>query len=388
MSETKNGPDNYADLLWAINGTQMLALPKNKLESEILSLINEKIKNLRDSGCEGVQQKFRKFDQDNAITYLAELVVAEYFLNRGHGVTLLDSEYLPRESPDILITTQNGELFVEVTYMSSSDPAYILIDDIRKITDKYPYVINFSFATDVSLPHHERSERNQQILKLKQSVEQFDLVLQKIRVEALPFHGSTDSFSYEMIEVKNSGKGYPAILTSSCLTELNFSYKYLTFRLQIKGKKRLTFPKDKQKIPYIIALVCDERGINSGELGYLLYGSTKSESYLVSLRSIPEELKEEIKKRRWITTLKRLASQDSWSEIQKVKGEGWEELLLNTYLIPHDYCYIEEPGLYFTEPIMRQMSGVLFCRCTGICKIFPNQFSIDKMHYSPFWENL
>lgn len=387
MSKTKNGPDNYADLLWAISGTQMLALPKNKLESEILSLINEKIKNLRDSGCEGVQQKFRKFDQDNAITYLAELVVAEYFLNRGHGVTLLGSEYLPRESPDILITTQNGELFVEVAYMSSSDPASILIDDIRKITDKYPYVINFSFATDVSLPHHEWSERNQQILKLKQSVEQFDLVLQKIRVEALPFYGSTDSFSYEIIEVKNSGKGYPAILTSSCLTELNFSFAYLTLRLQKKGKKRLTFPKDKQKIPYIIALVCDEPGINSGELGYLLYGSTKSESYLVSLRPIPEDFKEDFKKRRWITTLKRLASQDSWSEIQKVKGEGWEELLLNTYLIPHDYCYIEEPGLYFTEPIMCQVSGVLFCRCTGICKIFPNPFSIDKMHYSPFWEN-
>lgn len=387
MSELKEDPDNYADLLWAINGTRTLSLPKKHREREILSLINKKIKNLKDSGCEGIQEKFKKFDQDNAMIYLAELVVAEYFSKRGHRVILLGSDYFPRKSPDILINTQNGELFVEVAYMSSSDPASILIDEIRTITEKYPYVINFSFAPDVSLPHHDWSDRIQQLVKLEQSVRQFELELQQICLGTLPYRGKTDSFSYEIIEIESSGEGYPAILTSSCSTNLDFSFAYLTLRLRKKGEKRLTFPADKQNIPYMVALVCEEPGINSGELGYLLYGSTIVQGDLISVRPIPEEVKKEFKKKKWDTILKNLSSQNSWTEIQRAKGMGWEELLSKTYLLPHDYCYVEKSGLFFTEAIMDQVSGVLFCRCSGECKLFPNPFSIDKMEYSPFWEN-
>src|SRR5208337_2379382 len=168
MVETREESNNYADLVWAINGTQTLTLPTRHVEREILSLIDKKIKSLKELGCTGFQEKFKKFDQANARIYLTELVVAEYFLKRGHRTTLLDSECFGRDpSPDLLVNTQNGELFVEVAYMSSSDPTSVLIEEIRTITEKYPYIINFSFAPDVSLPHHDWKARDQQLGKLE-----------------------------------------------------------------------------------------------------------------------------------------------------------------------------------------------------------------------------
>lgn len=388
MAEIQGNPKNFSDLLWAINGTRTLSCGDlSKREGAILSMINEKISKLRTLGCEGIQEKFRKFDQDNAIIYLAELVVAEYFLNRGHKVILLGSEFFPKASPDIFINTQNGDAYIEVLYMSSSDPASVLIDKLREITEKYPYVINFSFTTDVSLPHHNWSERAKQLKKLDSAVTQFDSDLQHIKLKTLPYHGKTNSFSYEIIEKKSSGNGYPAVLTSSCSTSLDFSHAYLTLRLIKKAEKRLSFPSDKQRIPYIVALVCDEPGISAGEFCYLLFGSTVQYDCF-PLPGVSEDVIKRQKNKKWNKILQELSSQRSWEEIQRARERGWDVLLSMTYLIPHDYCYVKEPGIFFTDDNMHQVSGVLFSRIGGNYTLFPNPFSIDKMEYSPFWRDL
>jgi hypothetical protein len=388
MVEQPNETDNFSDLLWAISGTRELNLMGlSKRDLAILSLINEKIAKLRELGCNGLEEKFKKFDQDGAISYLAELVVAESFLNDGHGATLLSSEYFPNASPDILVQTRNGDLYVEVLYMSSSDPSSVLIDRLREITERYQYVINFSFGSDVSLPHHKWNERERQLKTLEASVEQFESDLEHKTIEHLPYHGKTDSFSYDIIERKTSGHGYPAVLTSSCSINLDFSHAYLTVRLGKKAEKRLSFPSDKRKIPYIVALVCDEPGINVGELSYLLYGTTTGYDCF-SLPGVPEEKRIEIKNRKWSTILKEVSSREEWGLIQKLQGKGWEPLLSNAYLIPHDYCYVKEPGLFIRDNLMHQVSGVLFTRCLGKSQLLPNPFSIDEMNYSPFWKDL
>jgi hypothetical protein len=377
----------YSDLLWAINGTRTLPPNLTCREYAIFSFINEKINLLRCSGCQGIQDKFKKFDHDKATTYLAELIVAEYFLNRGHRVTLLGSNCFSRESPDMLVKTSDGEIFVEVAYMSSSDPISILFDNLRKITERYPYVVNFSFNNNVSMPHHDWNARNQQMNNLNPSVKQFETALEHNNFGTLPHHGETASFSYDIIERDPSGKGCPLILTSSCSTSLNFSWAYLTLRLQKKAKKRLTFPANKQKIPYLVALVCDEPGISSGELGYLLFGSTTHYDCF-SFPSIPVEVREKQKNKRWNEILTELSARSTWAEIQCARENGWEDLLARKYLLPHDYCYVDKPGLFFTDSLLSQVSGLLFCRCSGNCELFPNPFSIDKMEYQPFWENL
>ena len=359
----------------------------SKHDLEILSLIDKKITILRGQGCEGIREKFKKFDQLNSKAYLAELVVAESFLKHGHKVILLGSECFPKASPDLLIQTKDSDLFVEVALMSSSDPGTVLFDNLQKITEKYPYGVNFFFSPDVSIPHHDWKEREEQKDKLEHSTKQFASDLEKLRDTGLHHKGKTDSFSYEIVEVVKPGEGYPAILTSSCSTSLDFSNAYLLLRLRKKGEKRPAFPASKRGIPYLVALVCDEPGISSGELGYLLYGSTTHYDCF-SFPGISEEIRIKQKEKRWSEILRKLSSLDSWTEIQRAQTKGWEDLLLSTYLLPHEYCYVDKPGLFFTEDIMRQVSGVLFCRCTGSCTFFPNPFSIDEMDFSPFWENL
>jgi len=388
-AEKKTIHKKYPDLLWALNGTRELNESKeiSTQGREILSGIDNKIKILRGLGCEGFQEKFKTFDQLNSKAYLAELVIAEHFLKRGHKVILLGSEYFLKFSPDMLVRTKQGDLFVEVALMSSSDPGTVLFDNLRKITEKYPYLVNFDFSSDVSVPHHDWKEREKQKNKLERSAKQFAADLEKLHEKGLHHKGKTDSFSYEIVEVLKSGTGYPAILTSSCSTSLDFSNAYLLLRLRKKGEKRPAFPASKRGIPYVIALVCDEPGISSGELGYLLYGSPTHYDCF-SLPGIPEEARIKQKEKRWGDTLQKLSSQTSWTEIQKAQAKGWEDLLISTYLLPHEYCYVDKPGLFFTEEIMRQVSGVLFCRCSGSCTIFPNPFSIDEMEFSPFWESI
>jgi hypothetical protein len=205
MVEQPNENGNFSNLLWAINGTRELNLKGiSKRDLAILSLIDEKIAKFQVLGCNGLQEKFKKFDQEGAITYLAELVVAETFLKDGHRATLLSSEYFLKASPDILIQTGNGDLYVEVLYMSSSDPSSILIDRLREITEKYPFVINFTFGSDVSLPHHKWNERERQLKTLESSVAQFELDLKETPITSLPYCGKTESFSYEIVERKTS----------------------------------------------------------------------------------------------------------------------------------------------------------------------------------------
>jgi len=388
MGENLGEPDDFSNLLWAINGTRTLSLKGlSKRDHAILSLINEKIAKLRALGCNGLQEKFKKFDQVGAISYLAELVVAESFLIDGHRATLLSSEYFPKASPDILVQTRNGDFYVEVLYMSSSDPSSVLIDRLREITEKYPYVIKFSFGSDVSLPHHKWNERNRQLKTLESSVAQFASDLEHKKIEDLPYHGKTDSFSYDIIERNSSGKGYPAVLTSSCSIDLDFSHAYLTIRLNKKAEKRRSFPPDKQKTPYFVALVCDELGISAGELGYLLYGSTVGYDCFPR-PGVSEEVRMKLKDGKWNKILKELSSRKVWGKIQKVKEKGWDNLLSETYLLPHDYCYVDKPGLFITDELLRDVSAVLFSRCIGDYQLFPNPFSIDEMDYSPFWRDL
>jgi hypothetical protein len=226
-------------------------------------------------------------------------------------------------------------------------------------------------------------ERNNQEAALSASLATFSEDLQQLQTASLPVTRNIGAFSYEIIGIHPSGRGYPAVLTSSSMIPLDHSFSYLTLRIQKKAEKRTTFPSSEQNIPYLIAIVCDEHGIDPYEVKELLYGST-IEYGLNQDNSIYRAIRE----KNWARILRELEQQNIWPEIQRARESGWESLLNETYLIPHDYCYVKETGLYLNAIYMKSVSGVLFCNASRRVALFPNPFSSDQVIGSSFWTDL
>lgn len=387
MHEDVSGPisERYPNLHWALGSD--IPLSDLEIKNELLQIIDEKIGSVRGLGCVGILTKvregFQDFNDRTAYTLLSELEVAELFLERGHQVNLLPDNYFSGPSPDLLVTTRQGPLFVEVTHISTSDPGSLLIERIREITAQYPYLINFTFNAEISSPHHNHIDRARQEQQLAESLLQFSEHLRNISPNLIPVHGRTDVFTYEISDIHPSGRGYPCVLTSTVMISLDHSYSYLTMRLEKKAEKRARFPSTEQKTPYIIAIVCDDPGIDPYEVKELLYGSTAS--FGLS-QDTPESIR--WRERHWTRIIEELHGLASWQAIQRAQELGWGELLIDTNLIPHDYCYVKESGLFLSMDVMRWVSGVLFFNWARRNRFFANPFSIDSEEGPFFLNNL
>lgn len=387
MHEDGDGPvdDRYPNLHWA-HGDE-IPLLNLEINNELLQIIDEKVGSVRKLGCIGIQSKvqqgFQDFNDRTAYTLLSELEVAELFLERGHQVKLLPEDYFSGPSPDLHVATSLGPLFVEVTHISTSDPGSLLIERIREITAQYPYLINFTFNAEISSPHHNYIDRTRQEQQLAESLSQFSNHLRHINPDSIPVRGRTDVFTYEISEIHPSGRGYPCVLTSTVMISLDHSHSYLTMRLNKKAEKRARFPRAEQNIPYVIAIVCDDPGIDPYEVKELIYGSTAS--YGLS-QDTPEFIS--LREMNWTRIIEELHGLPSWQAIHRAQELGWGELLIDTNLIPHNYCYVKEPGLFLSMDVMRWVSGVLFFNWARRNRFFANPFSMDSEEGPSFSNNL
>ena len=372
-------PIEYPNLCWALQDNNKLRLFSDNLEhpEEEMAIIEKMINELRIRGCDGIQNKFEDLNETKIYSTVAELEIALELLIRKHQVTLLKDDHFTGKSPDILVETERGSVYFEVGYISSSDPASFLIEQLRSITAKFPYIVNFTFKPEISSPHLTHDVRKPQMKKLNDAAIQFESELKELEPGSFLITGNTDAFSYEIIGTVQEGHGYPAVLVSSCSTSLDHSHSHLTYHFTKKAQKRNNFPLSEQGIPYVLAFICDDPGVNCYEVQSLLYGDVCE---IGMLQDTP--FYRSIREKRWQGTLSKIQEDTSWSAILDAQASGWEDVLSRTYLLPHDYCYVQNYGLFFTSPIMKNVSGVLFCSASRRCEFYPNPFS-DKEINNP-----
>lgn len=367
-------PHKYPTLLWALRTDERLNILIDIFENPEVEIaqLEALVKNIKDMGCIGIQEKFDDINKSKVYPTIAELDIACQLLTRSHGVILLKDNYFPGKSPDLKVDLGGVKVYVEVQYISSSDPTAFLIEKLREITSKFRYIVNFSFKSDVSLPNLTHTLRKLQQKKLEDSADQFEKALRSILCESFPVSGETPAFSYEIIGItSNDQEGYPAVLTASCSTTLDQSYSHLTYYLNLKGQKYDSFPVQEKTHPYIIAIVCDDPGVPCYEVKSLLYGDVCE---IGLTRDAP--IYHKLRKRRWEMAVDgRKEAGNNWPEIESAADMGWAEALTKTYLIPHDYCFVEKQGLYLTCPTMKNLSGVIFCNAGRRIEFYPNPFA-------------
>jgi hypothetical protein len=267
-------PQNYPNLLWALRNNERLNILLENFENPEVEMaqLEALVKTIKELDGVGIQDKFDDLSKTKVYPIIAELEIASQLLLRGHRVILLKDNFFPGKSPDMMADLGVIKVYIEVQYISSSDPTAFLIEKLREITSKFRYIVNFSFKSDVSIPNLTHPLRKLQQKKLDDSADQFEKILGNISCESFPVSGETSAFSYEIIEIASNGQGYPAVLTASCSTTLDQSYSHLTYYLNLKGQKYDSFPSHEKNHPYIIAVVCDDPGVPCYEIKSLLYG--------------------------------------------------------------------------------------------------------------------
>jgi hypothetical protein len=364
---------DYPTLQWALRTSERLKILLDNFENPPVEMVQLEslVKTIKDLGCEGIQDKFDDLSKTKVYPTIAELEIAHQILRRGHGVTLLKDSFFPGKSPDMVIELEGIKAYIEVQYVSSSDPTEFLIKKLREITSRSPYIVNFTFRSDVSLPNLTHTIRKTQQKNLEDSADLFEKKLRIISCTSFPVSGDTPAFSYEIIGIAQNGRGYPAVLTASCSTTLDHSYSHLTYYLSLKGQKYGSFPVEEKSRPYIIAIVCDDPGVPCYEVKSLLYGDTKE----IAL-SLDSQIYHRLREQRWEkAVIERKEVKNHWPEIESAADIGWTETLMKIYLIPHDYCFVEKQGLYLTCPTMKDVSGVIFCSAGRRIEFYPNPFA-------------
>ena len=80
-----------------------------------------------------------------------------------------------------------------------------------------------------------------------------------------------------------------------------------------------------------------------------------------------------------------------WDEIQLAAENGWKEFLTEECIIPNNYTYLSNPGIFLNDLDMKNVTGVAFRAKWGNVHFYPNPFCSQEINLCgqipPFWRS-
>jgi hypothetical protein len=239
--------------------------------------------------------------------------------------------------------------------------------------------------TELSIPKINGYERQVQKELVEKSLEQFDELFQEKlsnnTFQTPSFGIDTDNLIFT-VEKTDSGMGYPRFVTSGLIeVPTDTLCDDIKRRLIEKAVKRDSFKNEHREFHYIIALDCHESSIDAIAMNVLLYGHITHLSAL----NMTGSSEEDFTKRRldhWNFVNDIIRNSASWGIIEQAKNQGWEALLIKKCLIPNDYSYMVNEGIFISEKEMKNVSGVLFRDRWNNVTFHPNPFCDTEINDS------
>lgn len=373
----------YPNLSWALTNNYRLntILSEQYIDNpHCLSYLDNLISELISYNCKGIQDKLKDAsDLNKFISTLSELQITLILAkNREIGeLKLLHDNYFLKESPDILFRNRNFTFYVEVRRIYANPYiADTILDRLQKFLKEYPFCVNVFLSTELSIPKMRGTGRIAQKDLVKESLRIFEEKFkEKIASDTLTssFVIETDYIKFT-VEKTNSGKGYPGFITSDLIeVPTDILCAYIKERLVEKAAKRDSFKNEHRKIYYIVAFDCHEPSIDAIDINKLLYGRV---GHLATLNVTGSSDEDFINNRLyyWNFLNSKIKSSTSWGVIEQAKNRGWKKLLTEKCLIPNDYSYVDEEGIFISETKMKNVSGVLFRGTRNEIAFYPNPF--------------
>jgi hypothetical protein len=328
----------------------------------------------------------KKFD-----SLISELITAKIFGQNGCEVHLLPDDYFKNASPDILCKCHNFSFYVEVTQLSDSEPTLKIIEELRKLLQDKPFVVRIEFNDLLSTPCFSGAERLEQDKILEKSMEQFKKELELLTPDSAEHEIVTDGIIFSFSH--SGGKpGIPGSFMSSYKFPEELFKKYVTYRLLEKAKKRVTFEGSERNSPYILTFVSENISIDDTDFKDLLYGVIPQ--MLIFPFEDPEIIKQATIQcdKEWAEILQDKNKHiPRWRDIKAAADSGWTDFLTVIHYIPHDYKYLAKEGLFLSEPLMKNVSGIMLIRKSSEPYFYPNPFCDEEINiaqYQDFFNSL
>lgn len=376
--------ENYPNLTWAL--TLSPKLKKMLLEEydsnrSYLSQLDELFLELKSLRCEGIQEEINDISNLSKFgSMISELQTARILAKNGNSVILLPDKYFQnKQSPDILC--QNGKIksYIEVTRLSGID--YLFNSIILPLTDFLKdnhYRIDVKLKENLSIPKVSGTERGKQEDLVKLSLKEFRNKFKISNLSEFPIVIDTTDITFK-IHKTISGNGYLGMVTSEVITVPSQTLReYVKERLIEKAIKRNDFEDIHRTYPYILAFDCDEWSIDASDIEWLLYGK-------ITVIESPTNKWEEKEWNKIISDKEK--NIPKWNEINAANKKGWGDLLIKKCLIPNNYSYLSEEGIFLSEQFMKNVSGVLFRKHNNI-SFYPNPFCSAEINYPDIQQRL
>lgn len=379
--------ENYSNLSWALDlnpNLKRMFIEEHGSNTDYLSDLDSLIVDLISFECNNIQEEIKDVSDLNKLSsIISELEIARLVGNNGNNITLLPDDYFQGRSPDILCENEMINSYIEVERFNETP--YIsdkIVDYLRSLLSDYPYRIDVGLKNELSIPKANREERIKQNILVDSCIEKFDSAFKNGVFYEFPFEIDTNHMIFKIYET-DYGDGYPGIIDSKCIKiPTNDLCDYVKDRLIRKAKKRDDFESHHRTYPYILAFDCKQPFMDDDDIDNLLYGIDHSIP-IIPLESSPAEKGKQIiwRDSEWKKIVDEKEQSESWTEIDNAKENGWNAFLLEKKIIPNDYTYRSEEGLFVSDPLMKNVSAVLFKDMFGNVSFFPNPFCFNEINH-------
>lgn len=325
-----------ANIAWAFAKNPDLAkvLLAKYNDQDYWNNLDNLISSLRAAKCMGIQEKVSETgSSDQFQSTLSELEISLLLANKGKHVQLLSSSYFTepgKKPPDLLVTDISGQAYIEVTRFNEDALVSIIVEDLRQFLQAQttPYQVDVTIPDHLSMPvvdHASMQEKKEIALR----------VMAKFKA-AFPSSGAPPSWNFSEEEITFSarklrvGTGSPGFVNYGIIIVPDYLYlSRLRYLVTWKAEKRATWTGQDLKKPYIVAIDTEH-----------IY------------------LKEEI----LITAILGCRHTDHMEPLPQVReaaDKGWGTLLEQEHLIPKDRIRFGTMGVFLSNPICKNVSGVI-----------------------------
>lgn len=350
----------FPNLDWALSrnphvktALSTLYAARPKYLAELDGLINE----LRKGKCQKIQEKMNDAnDLQKFESTLAELKIGRYLLRHGKSIVFLPDNYMPGMSPpDILVNDASGQYLVEVKLLTEDDICTeIILEGLRSFltTSKFNVLVDIELDKELSTPKTTYAERRAKEKLAKATLQEFQNKFNKINFSKLPAKVTTQgaTFAVKTSPVKRSM--VEAMRTRVILLPAELREK-LKRDICTKASKRNSWKGADLLIPFIIAVYTEQWGIDIDDAKDVLFGERCT---IAGSTPMPKIVIQPV--------------------IQHAARRGWQAYLQAEYLLPHKRTYLvwNKRGIYFTEPVTENVSGVIVGDESSSFSFIPNPF--------------
>ena len=333
--------------------------------------LDELILSLESANCGGIQDKMADVGKNNLRKFqsaISELEIARLLSERGKHVEMLPDDFLPTKSPDMYVKDPDGEYYVEVVRFSEDEAITIIQDELAEyLADRLKRCrVDVSLPADLSMPTTNYKERQIKEDRARDVVSKFKQTLSSMNLTQLPPCVNIGDVVFHFSNSSISG-GFLGIINSETITVPSNKYvdriRFLLTDEKIgKAVKRTKWTGDHLKKHYIVAIDCEQPLLDEEDVTEALLGKRETYALAIPRKEIPPE-------------------------VLKAAKKNWTTFLQRVHMIPKSLTAFSSYGIYLTNPICRNVSGVLVYtrlvpRSESMVCFLPNPFAEDIINDS------